>query len=235
MNTMEYVSYVFSFISIIFYSVVYFPQFREIYKTKSTDGISILMLLLWTQADFLSLIGTILNGLNISVIIMGWYHSTIGLCMVSFVWYYKYKSDNMILPTVNDKYNGRYGSIWYELSYIILFFGINICTGLVLNIKNIQDYTFGEILGWITMSLYIIGRFPQIMMNIKRKTTEGLSALMYIFTMCGNTFYVLSLVTYSSESDYIMLNLPWIISSGVTIILDMYVLYQIYYYKNIVQ
>ena len=50
---MEVLSYIFSICSIVFYSIVYFPQFNEIYKTKSSDGISIFTLLLYTEADFL--------------------------------------------------------------------------------------------------------------------------------------------------------------------------------------
>ena len=42
-------SFAFGILSIIFYSVVYYPQFYVIYQTKKTDGISIWMLLLWVK------------------------------------------------------------------------------------------------------------------------------------------------------------------------------------------
>lgn len=233
---MEYLSYVFSIISIVFYSIVYFPQFREIYITKNTDGISIFMLLLWTQADFMSLIGTILMNLNLSVVLMGWYHSFIGLIMIMFVWFYKYKKDKqkrreIIVPdNIASEKNAYF--IWYELFYICIFFMINIFISAFITIKNIESVQVGEILGWITMSLYIFGRFPQIYMNFKRQKTEGLSYLMYIFTMCGNTSYIISLVAFSIEMEYIRLNLPWIISCTVTAILDIFVIWQIFYYKK---
>ena len=119
---MEIVSYIFSFASIAFYSVVYLPQFREIYKTKDTSGISFIMLLLWTQSDYLSLIGTILNDLNLSVIVLGWYHTFMGLAMVLFVLYYKSKENQFkksLEPIVN-----AFGiaEIWYKSMYCIFWY-----------------------------------------------------------------------------------------------------------------
>ena len=82
-------SFVFGVLSIIFYSVVYYPQFYVIYKTKKTDGISIWMLLVWGQADFLSLVGVIVLNLELSLIIIGWYHAFIGFLMTLYTLYYE--------------------------------------------------------------------------------------------------------------------------------------------------
>lgn len=228
---MEIVSYIFSFASIAFYSVVYLPQFREIYKTKDTSGISFIMLLLWTQSDYLSLIGTILNDLNLSVIVLGWYHTFMGLAMVLFVLYYKSKENQFkksLEPIVN-----AFGiaEIWYKSMYCIVFFGINISITAVLYYHHIVNLTLGDILGWITMTLYITGRFPQIILNYNRKSTQGLSILMYILTICGNTCYVASLLFWSIEPEYIRTNTPWIISSVVTILLDFFVIWQYFVFR----
>lgn len=238
---MEIVSYIFSFASIAFYSVVYLPQFREIYKTKDTSGISFIMLLLWTQSDYLSLIGTILNDLNLSVIILGWYHTFMGLAMVSFVLYYKSKfgSKNQfkkslapIIDTwaINTFVKDIFG-IWYKFMYCLLFFGINISVAAGLYYYRIVNLRLGDILGWITMALYITGRFPQIILNYNRKSTQGLSILMYILTICGNTCYVMSLLFWSIEPEYIRTNTPWIISSVVTILLDFFVIWQYFVFR----
>ena len=140
---MEVLSYIFSICSIVFYSIVYFPQFNEIYKTKSSDGISIFTLLLYTEADFLSLFGTIILALSSSIILLGWYHVFVGICMIFFVLYYEKENRKM------------------KLFYALLFCLINISIGISLSAFSIFNEIIGETIGWVTMVIYIVGRFPQ--------------------------------------------------------------------------
>jgi hypothetical protein len=49
---------------------------------------------------------------------------------------------------------------------------------------------------------------------------------MYVFTILGNLFYALSVLVYSDDTTYIMYNLPWLISTFVTILLDIFVIFQ---------
>lgn len=214
---MEVLSYIFSVCSIVFYSIVYFPQFNEIYKTKSTDGISIYTILSYTQADFLSLFGTILLALSSSIIFLGWYHVFVGTCMILFVLNYEKKNRKI------------------KFLYALFFCLVNMSIGILLSVFSIFNEIIGETIGWVTMVIYIVGRFPQIFLNIKRKSTEGLSSLMYVFTIFGNLFYALSVLVYSNDTTYIMYNLPWLISTFVTILLDMFVIFQckIIYVENV--
>jgi uncharacterized protein with PQ loop repeat len=171
-----------------------------------------------------------------------------GLAMVLFVLYYKskYGSKNKfkkslapIIDTwtintfVKDTFGIQYEvfEIWYKFMYCLLFFGINISVAAGLYYYRIVNLTLGDALGWITMTLYITGRFPQIILNYNRKSTQGLSILMYILTICGNTCYVASLLFWSIESEYIRTNTPWIISSVVTILLDFFVIWQYFVFR----
>jgi uncharacterized protein with PQ loop repeat len=86
-------SHILSILSLLFYSIVYIPQFIVIYKEKSSDGISLVTLSIWTQADILSLIATISLNMPVSLIVIGWYHFLVGCCMMLFIVYYK-KSSN---------------------------------------------------------------------------------------------------------------------------------------------
>lgn len=207
-------SFVFGVLSIIFYSVVYYPQFYVIYKTKKTDGISIWMLLVWGQADFLSLVGVIVLNLELSLIIIGWYHAFIGFLMTLYTLYYE-KGDKV------KKYIA-----------VGLYYGINISVSLYLTIVFLYNYEAGTVLGWASSIFYVIGRLPQLYLNYRRKTTEGLSMLMYVFTILGNTFYLLSVLAFSLEPDYIYTNLPWIFMIVITVLMDFAVLFQFRYYKN---
>ena len=84
----------------------------------------------------------------------------------------------------------------------------------------------GSVVGWFSTSMYIIGRFPQIYLNYKRKSTEGLSILMFTFSILGNVFYLVCILTFSTEPEYINANMPWIILVIVTVSLDFFVMYQ---------
>lgn len=226
---MSIITNICSILSVICYSLVYYPQFYEIYKTKCTKGISIWMLLLWSQADFMCLYSTILLGLLLNLIIMAWYHVFIGFCITIFTFYYKIKND-----TFYEK---------VKMSMIItIYYTINLIIGIILNFKTPQNiYTvpnsvddgkgIGLIFSWISVVFYIIGRLPQIILNAKRRSTDGLSVVMYIFKIMGNLFYILTIITYSVEKEYILLNLAWIVFTVVTILMDLFVIFQYIYYN----
>ena len=207
------VSNVFSILSLVFYSVVYVPQMWLIYKTKSSVGISILMLLLWTQADCVSLMGSIIVGLEMNLIVIGWYHFLVGVVMIGMSMWYQSNKCTTILITM-----------------VFVVANILACALLMVLLPQ-QDLFWGDILGWIATVVYVVGRFPQLILNHKRKSTEGLSAWMYVLTMAGNLSYLLSIVVYSQEADYIRTNLPWMILTILLFLLDVLVLVQIGMYR----
>jgi uncharacterized protein with PQ loop repeat len=207
-------SFVTGIFSIIFYSVVYYPQFYVIYKTKKAEGISIWMLLIWGQADFLSLVGTVILNLEVTLIVIGWYHALIGFLMTLYTLYYE-KENKMV----------KYVSVG-------LYYASNVTIAGYLTGSMLYNYEAGTTMGWISSALYVIGRFPQLYLNFTRKTTEGLSVLMYVFTILGNIFYLLSVLTYSLDPDYIDTNMPWIVMIVVTVTMDFIILFQAFYYKK---
>ena len=80
------------------------------------------------------------------------------------------------------------------------------------------------------MVFYTGGRLPQIWMNYSNKSTGNLSVLMYTFTIIGNSLYV-GVITVNPE--YIVENIPWIVNGVFSIILDLVVLGQYYYYNYV--
>lgn len=216
-------SIIFSIFSIAFYSIVYLPQILLIYKNKSSHGISFVMLYIWTQADVLSLLAAILSQLSVNVILLGWYDVATGFFMISFCYYY--------YPCKTDAST--------QTLLTILFFVISNVSLLVIAHTIIHQHTTdlsatliaGEVVGWFTTSLYLIGRLPQIYINFKSKSVVGLSVLMFVYTILGNICYLLSIVTLSTEQSYIQSNLPWITTTVVSILLDIFVIFQIKYYQ----
>lgn len=125
-------------------------------------------------------------------------------------------------------------------------------------VESLQFSLWGQIFGYICAILYLASRVPQILLNYRRKSTEGLNVLFFIFACLGNLTYVFSIFAFSPicstydhghwhEDDcrkgealciygqYILVNLSWIIGSAGTLGLDFTVFVQFFLYRNSVQ
>lgn len=113
---------------------------------------------------------------------------------------------------------------------------------------------WGQIFGYLCAVLYLGSRIPQLLLNYRRKSTEGVSMLFFIFACVGNLTYVLSIFAYepvcarlasvdldrSCESGewrkeygrYILVNLSWLIGSAGTLLLDMSIFAQFWIYRG---
>lgn len=106
---------------------------------------------------------------------------------------------------------------------------------------------WGQIFGYLCAVLYILSRVPQLILNWKRKSTDGLSMLFFLFACLGNVTYVLSIFAYDPKCSgdecapgesasiygkYILLNLSWLLGSLVTLLLDFGVFIQYFRYNT---
>ncbi|KAJ9562223.1 hypothetical protein OSB04_007383 [Centaurea solstitialis] len=87
---------------------------------------------------------------------------------------------------------------------------------------------FGQWLGWMMAAIYMGGRIPQIVLNIKRGSVEGLNPLMFIFALVANATYVGSILVRSTEWEKIKANLPWLLDAAACVALDTFVSFVIY-------
>ncbi|KOS18983.1 putative vacuolar amino acid transporter [Escovopsis weberi] len=108
--------------------------------------------------------------------------------------------------------------------------------------------TLGQVFGYLCAVLYIASRLPQLILNWRRKTTEGLSMLFFLFACLGNATYVLSIMAYEPRCDggrpcqggeaarlygrYMLVNLSWLLGSAVTLLLDFGVFAQYFMYRT---
>lgn len=107
---------------------------------------------------------------------------------------------------------------------------------------------WGQIFGYLCAVLYLGSRLPQILLNYRRKSTEGVSMLFFLFACIGNLTYVLSIFAYEAHCSgkhgncakgeaasiygrYILVNLSWLIGSMGTLILDMGIFIQFFLYR----
>lgn len=107
---------------------------------------------------------------------------------------------------------------------------------------------WGQISGYICAALYLGSRVPQLLLNYRRKSTEGISMLFFLFACIGNLTYVLSIVAYKPVckrprhchegealaiyGKYIAVNLSWLLGSFGTLLLDAGVFIQYFLYRK---
>ncbi|PHH62715.1 hypothetical protein CDD81_6784 [Ophiocordyceps australis] len=111
----------------------------------------------------------------------------------------------------------------------------------------LQFNVLGQIFGYICTVFYTCSRLPQLILNWRRKTTNGLSILFFMFTCLGNVNYALSILIYvpncadavckPGEASqiywrYILINLSWLSGCLLTLALDLCILAQYYAYQK---
>ncbi|KAG0215959.1 hypothetical protein BGX28_007185 [Mortierella sp. GBA30] len=94
------------------------------------------------------------------------------------------------------------------------------------------DFWLPLLMGWGSAILYLGSRIPQIYKNWRLKSCEGLSIMMFIFSVSGNVFYVASIFLNSLEWDYLFKNMPWWLGSGGTLVFDFTIFFQFYIYRH---
>ncbi len=115
--------------------------------------------------------------------------------------------------------------------------------------ETLEFDVLGQVFGYTCAALYLGSRVPQLLLNYRRKSTEGISLLFFLFACIGNLTYVLSIVAYSPLCDrprrcrsgeasaiygkYILVNLSWLLGSLGTLLLDLGVFVQFFLYKDL--
>lgn len=113
---------------------------------------------------------------------------------------------------------------------------------------------WGQIFGYLCAVLYLGSRVPQLLLNFRRKSTEGVSILFFLFACVGNLTYVLSIVAYEPScariavvgadegcdsgewgrqyGRYMLVNASWLVGSAGTLVLDLMIFGQFWIYRG---
>ena len=121
---------------------------------------------------------------------------------------------------------------------------------------------WGQAFGYLCAALYLGSRVPQLLLNYRRKSTDGVSLLFFLFACVGNLTYVLSIFAHEPScakledvngssftsagaggdcglgewgaeyGRYILVNTSWLIGSAGTLFLDLGVFLQFWLYKG---
>lgn len=124
--------------------------------------------------------------------------------------------------------------------------------------KHNEDYsgalefdTLGQVFGYLCAVFYLGSRLPQLLLNYRRKSTEGVSLLFFLFACIGNLTYDMSIFASNPQNfcqhgpgrcldgeaaaiyrRYISVNASWIVGSAGTLFLDMAIFVQFFLYQK---
>jgi solute carrier family 66 (lysosomal lysine-arginine transporter), member 1 len=117
--------------------------------------------------------------------------------------------------------------------------------------ETLSFNVLGQVFGYLCAAFYLGSRVPQLLLNFRRKSTDGLSLLFFLFACVGNLTYVLSIFAYSPRcaiigrerscrpgeavriyGRYILMNLSWLLGSLGTLLLDMAIFVQFFLYRK---
>ncbi|KAJ2883232.1 putative vacuolar membrane transporter for cationic amino acids [Coemansia asiatica] len=120
------------------------------------------------------------------------------------------------------------------ISMLVLLFllGLGVSARILLSYypQRATDIV-SQVFGYISAAMFFVAYIPQIAWNFTAQSTEGLSAGMFIFTVLGNVTYCLSIVSMSTERDYLIAYAPWLAGALGTLGFEMLVLWQCYFYS----
>lgn len=106
------------------------------------------------------------------------------------------------------------------------------CLNQAVSTASEARVTSGRFIGYASATSYLGGRVFQIMKNRKRKSCEGVSALMFFFAISANVTYGMSIIFMKNfRWVEIVDSLSFLLGSLGTCVLDLYILKQSRYYR----
>ncbi|SMN19543.1 similar to Saccharomyces cerevisiae YBR147W RTC2 Protein of unknown function [Maudiozyma saulgeensis] len=268
-------------LSISCWIIVFIPQIYEIYKTKSTRGLSLHFLVLWLIGDIFNLLGSLIQGLLFTVILLAAYYTLADLVLIMQYLCYQQREEQsnnigirnlssnedfadmepiLLSPTTSHidelepllsdfdphRKNNK-NNLIYNTSAVITVLGAGFLSWYISFIRESRNgiekepisqpphltvNIWGQIFGYISAILYLSSRIPQIHLNYKRKSCVGISLLFFLFACLGNILFIISLLVISTDYQYLLINLSWLLGSSGTLLMDLTIFIQFFIYDD---
>lgn len=277
-------------ISIACWIIVFAPQIYENFTRKSSEGLSLMFIVLWLAGDVFNVLGSILQGVLPTMIILAIYYTLADILLLWQCLNYGHSSkadlihlspanpfdEDTIEQVLSREGGGQYsntdtenesdtllgnsdgnGDINEEANndksgfknflFQLLMVTLVVLSGLIgwyiSYVKNFYKYKHPEspklvfdplaqFFGWLCAILYLGSRIPQILLNFKRKSCEGISFMFFLFACLGNLTYVISILSIEISWDYLLINSSWLAGSLGTLLLDFTIFVQFFVYNE---
>ncbi|CCD22856.1 cationic amino acid transporter NDAI_0A07020 [Naumovozyma dairenensis CBS 421] len=286
------------FMSISCWVVVFLPQIYENFIRKSSEGLSLLFIVLWLIGDIFNWLGAIKQRLLSTMIILAAYYTIADIILwFQCIWYQERDSLFKTLAVKNSNGNTEEGSNYenepllnslhsieraltipdlehgsQDFTYdnnkklrnngnltihnflivnSVIFSGflswyIQYCSTLPprrdtassvspkasTTVPRLEMDLMAQIFGYLSAVLYLGSRVPQILLNFKRKSCDGVSFLFFLFACLGNTLFIISVLVVSLDPRYLLVNASWLIGSSGTLLLDLTIFIQFFIFGD---
>uniref|UniRef100_A0A8C4Q3Z0 Solute carrier family 66 member 1 n=1 Tax=Eptatretus burgeri TaxID=7764 RepID=A0A8C4Q3Z0_EPTBU len=206
-------------------------------------ALSFTFLLLWLSGDTANLIGCLLTDQLALQKYTAVYYVSMDSVMISQFLYYKFKNRRsagtrsmncLALVCLVGPLGWLFGSA-QSRPETPLTRGPSRSLLFIQPLVNVEVVT-GYVCGSLSCLLYLGSRLPQLNKNFQRKSTDGVSPIMFMLVVMGNLAYGLDILLKQpqteSEGCYILRHLPWIIGSLGTLSLDICISTQFILYRK---
>lgn len=140
---------------------------------------------------------------------------------------------------IYTKYHSFYNKIIILFNPLELYLIILSTLFLVIT-YNISGPLIAEILAWLSTLIFVLSRIPQIYLNYKRQSVEGLSTLAFSMLLFSNISFLLSIVLslldikeHKHQAEYVLNNFQWIFGSSTSFLFDLIIVYQFVLYGEL--
>uniref|UniRef100_A0A5S6QFG6 PQ-loop repeat-containing protein n=1 Tax=Trichuris muris TaxID=70415 RepID=A0A5S6QFG6_TRIMR len=224
-NDVQLASFWIGLISLLLWFFPPIPQLYENYKRGQCGGVSVYFLLCWFLGDSLNLAGALLSRQLPTQIFVGIYYifqDSVILCQYC---YYKVK---------NQWHNHLVRDLGQTTLRCVM---VTATAQSLLALKSASVLhggldELGYSMGIVSAIFYLGGRIPQLYMNCKRVSTEGISMPMFYMMFAANFCYGLSVLLGGVGRDYLLRHLPWLTGSLGCCLLDSVIVWQHFHYRT---
>lgn len=199
------------------------PQLVENYRNKKVEALHPLFLAQWLVGDATNLLGCIFTHQSPIQLYTAIYFCAMDVLLLAQWGYYTWTGSSRRYQRIEideGAYRGDYTfrkkalyGLFFSLAIVltaqkswtgfrsvagdvqtgrVLMAGVDPCVKVVT--LRPWEHILGIISAWTSGVLYFTARMPQIYLNFKRKSVEGLAFAMFFCAVSGNTCYGLSII-----------------------------------------
>lgn len=243
-------SWIFSNLSNFAWLFVFIPQLIDNYKNESSEAISYHLVFLLYVGDISSVTSVVYKGLSPVLIYVGIYHIIFDIVFLLQIIYYRLPSFiiSESTPLLLDNYTAVYDNktvlnwikrvFYLHEVHLLVSYHLFLLLGYFIA-PYFSNIILGDIFAWLSTFIFLSSRLPQILLNYKRRSVEGLSFVTFINVIIANQLFLASvlapLIDIHSSSDklvYFLENMPWIIGCSITTMFDIVIFSQFLIYRR---
>ncbi|XP_018895673.1 solute carrier family 66 member 2 isoform X2 [Bemisia tabaci] len=207
--------------------VPYIPQYQEIYQKEDAEGFSLYVCLALLIANTLRILFWFGKRYELPLLLQSIVMNIMMLLMIHLC--VKVRNKNQLKPPIVERtftdFDLKYFWQWTDFqSYVDFLLVMNISFSLITFIC-IHSTVFVEVLGFLAVFTEACLGVPQLVKNLRQRSTEGMSVYMVLMWTAGDAFKTVYFIVREAPLQF------WL-CGALQVIIDLTILGQVYWYRN---